>query len=157
MTKSNIALLVGAALLLTAFFIAILSKGRSRSTYRVQPILTGNEAEFFGRLSRALQQFHVFPQMSMASVIAPSSTNNKKRLIAFRAISQKRIDFVVCDRELKVICVIELDDKTHIQSKDEERDAMLSSAGIPTIRYQSRSKPDERQIAVDVRSLRNLK
>lgn len=115
-------------------------------------ILTKNEMEFYSRLRSALPDLFVFPQMSMAGVIRPNESG-KRYGRAFAKICSKRIDFTVCRQDLSVVCVIELDDRTHDKSRDVERDAMMSSAGIPTIRYESRAKPSVEKIGSDVEKL----
>ncbi len=115
--------------------------------YKKQILLTPNEAEFFGRLRHALPDYFVFPQVAMSALIAPDLQRTSKRYwAAFSQISQKRVDFVICARSLTVVCIVELDDKTHDARKDEKRDRLTMSAGIKTIRWQSRSKPSEVEI-----------
>jgi very-short-patch-repair endonuclease len=51
------------------------------------------------------------------------------------------------------VLLIELDDRTHVASRDAVRDSYMRAAGIGTLRYQSRAKPSEAQIAADVRAM----
>jgi very-short-patch-repair endonuclease len=141
--------LLGVALLYGQRFLARLQKKRD-SVYQALPILTDNEHEFFNRIRGALPDMLVFPQMAMAALIKPNLRDKQKELQAFRQISQKRVDFVVCGQNLAVQCVIELDDRTHVRSQDAMRDHYLRSAGIATIRYESRAKPLPDVIAQDV-------
>jgi very-short-patch-repair endonuclease len=64
--------------------------------------------------------------------------------------SQKYCDFAICSPSFFVIAVIELDDRTHNgkKTKDAERDEILESAGIRTIRY--RQIPEPEQVKKDV-------
>jgi very-short-patch-repair endonuclease len=64
----------------------------------------------------------------------------------------KYADFAVCEKgTFRVLALIELDDRTHdtreAKERDRERDAMTAAAGFPTIRFDSRKKPDEATIA----------
>ncbi|CAE6795038.1 hypothetical protein R70006_05032 [Paraburkholderia domus] len=105
--------------------------------------MTGNEREFFGRLLAAFPEAHVFPQVALSALIEPRADVRSKWFWRdFRRISQKRVDYAVYSREMKLLAVIELDDRTHNSRKDAERDSMTASAGIRTLRFQSRSKPD---------------
>ena len=125
--------------------------------YVATPLLTPNEHEFYGRLSRALPDYLVLPQVAMSALIKPKAPFGRERTTAFKKISQQRVDFVICHRDLSVACVVELDDRTHnsgrSRTKDAERDARLASAGIPTLRFQSRTKPAETAIAQAVQDV----
>lgn len=118
--------------------------------YRKRAIMTPNELEFNGRLVRALAGLHVCPQVAMHALIEPTSLNDQTRLRDFRRVSQKVVDFAIFDAQWVIVLVIELDDRTHIAHRDAVRDSYMSSAGIRTLRYQSRAKPSEAQIAADV-------
>jgi very-short-patch-repair endonuclease len=45
------------------------------------------------------------------------------------------------------VAVVELDDRMHDAKADRQRDAITRAAGYQTIRYQSRQKPSESEIA----------
>lgn len=142
--------------LLAASLAAYLKRvGRRLDQYKRQPLLTPNEYEFYQRMLSALPELLVLPQVSMAAVIAPSAAGGKDHLIAFRRISQKRIDFLVCHKDLTVVCAVELDDRTHSRDRDAQRDAMLASAGVATLRFESRAKPAPAQIASRVAAVIN--
>jgi very-short-patch-repair endonuclease len=64
---------------------------------------------------------------------------------AFRAISNTRVDWVIA-RDMEVIAVIELDDRTHDPRKDARRDRILASCGYKVLRFESHRRPDPRQI-----------
>lgn len=115
----------------------------SDSFYKQKPILTPNEFEFFGRLVQALPDYHIFPQVALGALLQPTvNPSDKKGYYKIRGtFAQKIADFVVCNKELKVIAIIELDDKTHNQDKDGKRDAMLAQANYKVIRWNSKSKP----------------
>lgn len=114
--------------------------------YQRRMLVTGNELEFYGRLMRAYPEGHVFPQVAMSALIEPKSGSEKSKLAAFRQISQKRCDYIITDKRLQVLVVVELDDSTHDARRDAQRDRRLSSAGIPTLRWNSREKPDLAEI-----------
>lgn len=122
-------------------------------TYRKRQVMTPNELEFYGRIVRALPGLHVCPQVAMHALIEPTSTNGKTRLMHFRRISQKVVDYAIFDAQWALVAVIELDDRTHVASRDAIRDGFMGSAGIRTLRYQSRSKPPDAQISVDIQTI----
>ncbi len=144
-------ILAAVALLLAApaVFLFLRSRKPWLARLRRKPLLTPNEVEFLYRLQRALPRFHVFPQVSFAAFLTDDSQLSGNAQWAVRAKFDRKIaDFVICDRQtLKVVAVVELDDRTHIAQADRQRDAITKAAGYQTIRYQSRQKPTEAQIA----------
>lgn len=105
--------------------------------------MTSNEVEFFQRLRRANPGGYVFPQVAFSALLEPSSRN---KWAAFKHISQKRVDYAIYNNRLELLCIVELDDRTHHPKKDAVRDAAFASAGIVTLRWQASNKPDETQI-----------
>lgn len=122
------------------------------ASYKARQLLTENEKEFFHRLKRALPGYEVFPQVAMGSVLAPNVDRGDRRYHQIRGtFSQKIIDFLICDGEtLKVVAIVELDDRTHNAERDEKRDAMLKSARYRVLRWHSKKKPSEAEIRARV-------
>lgn len=111
-------------------------------------ILTDNEKVFFGRLTEALgSDFYIFPQTAFSAFMTHTGRDGFRRRYLFNT---KRADFIVCDSDFNLICVIELDDASHKREKDAQRDALLRSVGIPCLRYESRFKPASEKIRSDV-------
>jgi Protein of unknown function (DUF559) len=46
-----------------------------------------------------------------------------------------------------VLALVELDDSTHNAHADQQRDAITKAAGYQTIRFQSKNKPSQAEIA----------
>lgn len=119
-----------------------LAKGSGRTgTYRRRKFMTDNEEEFFGRLVVALPDHYIFPQVALSALLEPASGNGKTAYADRLRVAQQRVDYVVCNKRCEVVAVVELDDRTHTQSKDALRDARLEQAGIRTVRFQARHKP----------------
>lgn len=116
---------------------------------RRKPLLTDNELEFFNRLTRALPRYYIFPQVSLGAVLdADPNLTPKQRWIIRSHFDRKIADFIICEpRTLKVLAIVELDDRTHDPRRDRERDAITQAAGIRTLRYSSREKPSVAEIA----------
>ena len=112
-------------------------------------LLTANEAEFLGRLKRALPAYEIFPQVSFAALLTDDGKLSGKARWNVRARFDRKIaDFVIYDRRtLEVVALVELDDRTHTASADRQRDAITKTGGYQTIRFQSRQKPSEAEIA----------
>jgi len=138
-------------LLLLLGVAAALFGGRKSWLSRIQrkELMTDNEKAFFRQLQRALPAHLIFPQVSFAAIMTDDGKLPRKRRWAVRArFDRKMADFVVCDRQsLSVIALIELDDRTHTAHADRQRDAITGAAGYRTIRFQSKNKPTETEIA----------
>jgi hypothetical protein len=112
-------------------------------------LLTPNEIEFLHRLERALPAYRVFPQVSFAALLTDDGRLSTKARWSVRARFDRKIaDFVVCEGgSLRVVALIELDDRTHVASADRQRDAITKAAGYQTFRFQSRQKPSLSEIS----------
>jgi hypothetical protein len=153
MSKTVFILGAIAGIILLYVIFATNTSGKPR--YRKVPLLTENEHEFFGRLCRALPDHYIFPQIGIPALIESDAWSKKTRMSDFLRISQKRIDFGIFTRDLKIVAVVELDDRTHSTKKDRQRDDYLLSAGVRTIRFQSKQKPDEKAIANAIANLKS--
>ena len=123
-------------------------------------LMTPNEKEFFGRLTRAVKgDYTLMSQVAMGAVMEAALPKEHPQFWEVRKLfSQKIIDYLLCDKKtLAVIAAIELDDRTHDKEKDVKRDALMHSAGIPTLRWESRSKPSEQQIRTAIKALVDAK
>jgi hypothetical protein len=114
--------------------------------YKSKPLLSANEKEFFNRLSQALPDCHVLTQVAFGALLQPAGNNKKEYYSARGSFSQKIADYVICNKEMFVLAVVELDDRTHQKDKDAKRDAMLEQAGYKVIRWNSKNKPTAEQI-----------
>jgi len=142
-----IALLVIAGIMVLMRILTQRSQGSQ--DYLKKPLLTANEKEFFGRLIEALPDFYVFPQVAMGAILQPAATKTDKRnYYRIRGtFAQKIVDYVVCDKALNIVALIELDDRTHSTKRDAQRDAMTTQAGYVVLRYDSKKKPSADLIA----------
>jgi len=144
----NLAALAALIVLAVAFFLLRASKPWLARIQR-KALLTPNETEFFQRLQRALPSYHVFPQVSFAALLTDDGRLSRNARWSVRAKFDRKIaDFVICERRsLQVVALIELDDRTHSSSSVRKRDAITKAAGYQTIRFQSKQKPTEAEIA----------
>lgn len=152
------ALAIGAlVLIIKALFPTILSK-KGKKLFIGKELLTPNEFEFFRRIEKALPSVYIFPQVALSAIIDvnPQILGFKGKGQENRSLrnhfAQKRLDYLLCDKKLKPICIIELDDRSHVAEKDKARDAMTQQAGFATIRYWSDKarRPDSQEIKKDV-------
>lgn len=149
----NNQVLIGAVIAALAVGCILLQLFSGKGKFRQKEFMTPNEREFYGRLIAALPEHFVFPQVAMSAIIEPLAHSKSDKQTDRNKISQKIIDYVVCDSTCKVILVIELDDRTHIPEKDKLRDAMLRTAKVETLRFDSRKKPSLVEIQSAVQRL----
>jgi very-short-patch-repair endonuclease len=144
----NLACLAGLLILVP---IVLLLRNQTSWMRRIQrkPLLTPNETEFFHRLQRALPAYQVFPQVAFAAFLTDDKKLSRNARWSLRARFDRKIaDYVICERgSLKIIVLVELDDATHVPSADRKRDALTKAAGYQTLRFQSRHKPSDAEIA----------
>jgi hypothetical protein len=116
-------------------FIFLLKNKGSKQTvtpYELNgPLFTPAERSFYGVLKLACEdEAVVFGKVRIADILKPTKGLNRSEWqIAFNKISAKHFDFVLCNpKDLSVIAVIELDDKSHSQPKQIKRDEFVESA-----------------------------
>lgn len=145
-------------LVLAAMGVAIVSAKlaprRTNPKYITRPLLTENEREFFGRLTRALPDLHVFPQLAMSAIIRPVDSYQRNKA-AYWKINRKIVDYTIYTKAMQLVCIIELDDEMHDPIRDAERDRCTASAGIKTLRFESRKKPSEAEIRAFITDIVN--
>lgn len=132
-----------------AFVFLAKSKGikQEGDLYKSKPLLTANEIEFYTRLTQALPDHHIFPQVALGALLQPNVKGDNRKYYSVRGtFAQKVADYVICNKDIKVVAIVELDDKTHNNDKDAKRDAMLEQAGYKVIRWNSKQKPSIEEI-----------
>ena len=118
---------------------------RKRSFFMTKP-----EHELFDVLMSAVgNDYLIFAQVHLPTLLDNKVVGQNWRG-AFRHISEKSVDFVLCDKAyISPKLAIELDDKTHErperQDRDREVERILKEAGIPLLRLENhgRFNPDE--------------
>jgi len=106
---------------------------------RRTPFLRQDEIHLYERLSLALKDAHVFPQVAMSAFVQHKGKSQAARNL----FAQKYVDYLVCERKtMRPLYVIELDGSSHESTRAKRRDAqkndVLASAGIPIMRYTSK-------------------
>ncbi len=86
-------------------------------------LTTRNERAFYLALNEALPSgYIVHCQTALMALVQPIERRNNSRTWA------KRMDFVITDRETRIVAVIELDDRTHRRESRQKRDRYVNSA-----------------------------
>ena len=131
-------------LLLVLMLVLVLRSGRPR--YRRQPVMTANEREFYGRLAAACPDCQIWPQVPILALVrSDAKTGTRAFWLAFRPVSNTRVDWVIA-RDMEVLAIVELDDRFHDPRKDARRDQVLRSCGYRVVRFASHRRPTPQQI-----------
>lgn len=126
------------------------------------PLFTPAERSLLGVLDMALgQDYRILGKVRVADVVEVSGTTGRSAWqIAFNRISSKHFDYVLCDKEnLTVICVLELNDKSHNgrkrQKRDEFLDGVCKAANLPLVVIPAKAGYAVQEIRDLVRSATN--
>ena len=115
--------------------LILLVKRKSRYPYRAKHMLTKREYKFYIYLKRAADSSHclICPKVGLKDLMEVSVSHDYMKY--FRLISQKHVDFVICDKELNILFAIELDDSSHdtesARRRDKFKNNAFKAAGIP--------------------------
>jgi len=99
------------------------------SDYKQISFLSVAEIEFLKFLdSFVAGRARIFSKVRIADVLTPvMSWGSSRWYLAFNRISAKHLDFVLVDKNYKVIAVIELDDSSHSRPDRKSRDSFVDS------------------------------
>jgi hypothetical protein len=132
-----------AAVVMAVAWPKVKTASRALSYTQLKP-LTEREQTLYWRLVQALPECVVLSQVTFSRFMKPD-TGGLAPLKEYRAlqnrISQKTIDFLVCLPDFTVVAALELDDASHDQALDRQRDALLRAAGIAVLRIKANEMP----------------
>ncbi len=139
---------IGAGLLALLLILAGLLRGRRRFPYQpCEALYSAAELRFHRVLEKALgEQGRIHAKVRLADVIrVRPGLSGRHFFQAFNAIACKHVDYVICDPvSHRILCVVELDDRSHDRSERRERDAFvdaaLAAAGIPILHVPVRGR-----------------
>ena len=117
-----------------------------KSKYQIKFLLTKNEWYEYKKLHEVAlkHNLQICPKVRLADIIEPRKGTGEWQKLFYK-IQAKHIDFLICDYNLKILAVLELDDNSHNQPDRHERDKfvdeILRSVGYKVIR--TRAVTDE--------------
>ncbi|EAR22470.1 DUF2726 domain-containing protein [Nitrococcus mobilis] len=123
---------------------------RSPAKFRAKRPLSDPEQVLFGRLKTALPDHVILSQVSFSQFLFTKGGDRKQNFARFAEVRQKVADFLVCDPSFRIVSVIELDDRSHRQEKDERRDAILKEAGLKIVRWKTSNIPNAETIRREI-------
>ena len=126
-------LIIVVALCLVAAAFAGQMKRRTGSgpvPTKAKLVLSKNEQAMYWRLRETFPDLVVLAQVAFSALIT-STREHRNRY------DRKVADFVLCDRSMKTVAVIELDDSSHAGrgAQDAARSALLETAGYRVLRF----------------------
>ena len=113
-----------------------------KNKYQRKYLLTKNEWYEYRKLKHFAEQkgLQVCPKVRLLDLIEPRRGDPKYKTLFYK-IQAKHVDFVICDQNLYVKAIIELDDNSHNQNDRQERDdfvdTILKDVGYLMIRTRS--------------------
>lgn len=117
-----------------------------RPRFRPCTVMTANEREFYQRILQACPDCEIWPQVPLLALVRPDARDGSRAFwAAFRQISNARVDWVIA-RNMDVLAIIELDDRSHDAKRDARRDDILKGCGYRVLRFQSKNRPNPQQI-----------
>lgn len=119
-----------------------LNASEFQGKYCKKYLLTKNEYFEFQKLKKiALTKGYIIcPKVRLLDLIEPKKGDPKYKTLFYK-IQAKHVDFVICDQNLYVKAILELDDNSHNQpnriERDEFVDLILKDVGYTVIRTRS--------------------
>jgi len=130
-----------ACILLIAFIFYIIIHRNRQFPYKTTYLLSKSEKVFYDALKPVCDKYGyvICPKVGLKDFIVV--TRKKDYLKWFRKISQKHVDFLICDQNLRPIMAIELDDRSHELEKarknDEFKNELYKRLNFPLIRVKA--------------------
>ena len=124
--------LIVVLVVVVAVSVALKMRSREPEAYpytMTRVLFSPAERSFLGVLDEAVgQEYRVFGKVRVADIVEPRrGLDRSKRQTALNRTLSKHFDFVLCAQtDLSVVCVIELDDRSHQAQRRQERDAFLA-------------------------------
>lgn len=139
--------LIPCIVLLFLILLFLLYRRKNYYPYAARHILTKREYRFYLLLREVADEYHylIYPKVGVKDLL--SVTDQRHYMKYFHMIAQNHVDFVVCDHDLRVLFVIELDDSTHetrdARKRDHLKNKAFAATGIPLKRI---TEIDKKQI-----------
>lgn len=119
----------------------VIEKDYSHS-YQRKYLLTKNEYHEYLKLRQYAteRRLLVCPKVRLLDIIEPRKGEKNYKTLFYK-IQAKHVDFVICDQNLRIKAILELDDNSHNQKNRKDRDTfvdqILTSVGYKVIRVRS--------------------
>lgn len=108
------------------------------TAYQAKYLLTKNEWAQYKKLKVIADKkgYVICPKVRLLDIIEPQKGHEKYKTLMYK-IQAKHVDFVICDKDMHIKVIIELDDSSHDKKDRKERDEfvdlILQSVGYKVI------------------------
>lgn len=122
------------------FSINVNKKHIRKGSYYAVNILTKNEYSFYMKLrSKINKDLLVFPKVRMEDIVNVNKNfDNSNKTRHRNYIKTRHLDFIIADKDLRILCAVELDDSSHFSKEakvtDKLKNDILKDAQIPLLR-----------------------
>lgn len=109
-----------------------------RNAYQAKQLFTRNEWQNYQKLREVarVKNYEVCPKVRLLDIIEPRRGEKKYKTLFYK-VQAKHVDFVICDQNMNIKAIIELDDSSHDRKDRQERDQfvdmILQSVGYKVI------------------------
>ena len=103
------------------------------SAYQRKPLFTKNEWQNYKKLRdiAEVRGFVICPKVRLFDLVEPR--HDKKRKLTYRyKIQAKHVDFVICDKDMNIKAILELDDSSHYDPDKIKRDNFVNTILLNT-------------------------
>lgn len=96
------------------------------NSYQKRPLLTNREQAAYYELRKLADQkgLLICPKIRLLDLVEPKNDARNKQALRNK-VWNKHVDFVICNQSMHVVCIIELDDSTHLRQDRVERDLFV--------------------------------
>ncbi|MBN1404362.1 MAG: DUF2726 domain-containing protein [Opitutales bacterium] len=153
MDLKAVLILFGVALLLLILSVMTKTLEALKDLYSkyspIEKLLTPTELKFWRVLRRVVpDELIIFSKVRLCDIAQVKDRNDIK---AFHRISSKHVDFVLCrEDDTAFVCVIELDDLSHLlpdrQKRDDFVDGVMKRCKLPILHIKTAKIYDETEL-----------
>lgn len=149
--------LLGIALIIAAIILWILIRLHERLPYELnETILTERERAFYRILKPIADslELQICPKVRVADIVSiKKGTRDWQKW--FNKIRSKHVDFLLCDYDMNIVLIIELDDRSHETERAKKNDALKNAIfGDRLLRIRSLKEDIESEIISALKKIR---
>lgn len=120
---------IGLAVIAVIVIIWILLHLHEKLPYEMnETILTERERSFYRILKPVCDklELQICPKVRVADIVSIKK-GTKDRQKWFNKISSKHVDFLLCDYDMNIVLIVELDDRSHETERAKQSDALKNA------------------------------